>query len=359
MRDAGISAQLMYPGDANNDGMANYLDLLPIGIAFGVEGEPRPGASENWFAQPFFLWPYELPTTFVNGGYIDANGDALIDTLDLNAIVANYDLMQDTAGPMPWLHEFPCFTCPPPIIQISYDQDSVQVNEPFQVFLNVIYPEPLPEELAALGLAMEMSFDPDLIVESSVEVMPNTDSGTLMFVTATSQAAFGYRLPAPGRIHFAAAGRGQNAINQSFNPIATVSLIVVDDIQRDTAFRVFKMEIENLLMLNLKEELIFPIVENPDSVILYQPLNAVKEAGSELQIQIHPNPAHHLIRISASQKIDVEVLHLFDLQGQLVREWRPGEGHSWEVPVSGLPAGMYWLEMIGKNARWVKKVVVN
>lgn len=340
-----LSGQLMYPGDTNNDGVANYLDLLPIGIAFGVEGEPRPAASEGWFAQPFIPWPYQLPNTFVNGGYLNANGDGIIDTLDLDAIVANYDLMQDTAGPIPWLHDVFCFSCPPPVLSVTYSHDSVAVNEPFQAFLSLLYPETLPEELGAMGLALELSYDPDLVVEEAVVVSPNEAEGTLMFVTATSQSAFGYRLPSPGRVHFSAAGRGQNALFKDSTLLATLSFIVVDDIQRDTVFRAFKLELENLLVLNLKEELIGPVVLNQDSVVLYQVLDGIQESTPEAQLEIFPNPAGPEIRIRSDRWIHPGPIRLWNSQGRQVGMAESGGGKEWTIRTAGLAAGLYWVEI--------------
>ncbi|MBK7406714.1 MAG: T9SS type A sorting domain-containing protein [Saprospirales bacterium] len=354
-----VGGQVMYPGDTNNDGVANYLDLLPIGIAFGVEGEPRPLASENWFAQPFILWAYNLPTTpWVNGGFINANGDALIDTLDLDAIVANYDMMQDTAMPIPWQHNITCFTCPPPVLSISYDKDSVKVNESFQAFISVLYPETIPPDIGALGLGVELNYDPDLVVESSVEVIPNTGEETLMFVTATSVDAFGYRLPSPGRLQLAAAGRGQNAFFKDATLVATVSFIVVDDIQRDTVFRAFKLDVSELLFLNLQEELLIPLLQNQDSVVLYQDLDPVTEAPLAGLLEIFPNPADGFIQVSSPQMMELTTLRLWNAQGVLVREMNPGAGASWTFPVEDIPPGVYWLEALGEEEKWVRKLIL-
>lgn len=353
-----LRGQLMYPGDTNNDGVANYLDLLPIGIAFGVEGEPRPLASENWFAQPFILWDYFLPTTFVNGGYINANGDAIIDTLDIDAIVANYDLQQDTAMPMPWQHNVICATCPPAVFSITYSADSVAVNEPFEAFISLMYPETIPQELGTLGVAAELSFDPDLIVEESVVVTPNQDEGTLMFVTATSQSASGYRLPQPGRIQFAAAGRGENALYKDNNLLATVSLIVVDDIQRDTAFRTFRMQVENLLLLNLNEEMLPVLLLNQDSVTLYQPLNQTREAPLSETLKVSPNPAGPVIGVRSDRFVRLDYLRVWDSRGVLAAGLEKPEGVYWEFPTGGLGAGIYWVEARRGREYWLEKALI-
>ena len=45
---------LMFPGDTNNDGIANYYDVLPIGLAYNSEGEPRVAPNLDWMPQQFF-----------------------------------------------------------------------------------------------------------------------------------------------------------------------------------------------------------------------------------------------------------------------------------------------------------------
>ena len=353
-----LAGQVMYPGDTNNDGVANYLDLLPVGIGYGVPGEERPAASENWFAQPFIIWDYFLPTTGINGGLINANGDGTIDSLDIDAIAANYDMMQDTAMPLPWQHNIVCASCPPPVLSISYDQDSVAVNGAFQATISVLYPEPVPPLLGALGLALDLTYDPDLVVETSVTVAPNTDEGTMMFITATSQEAAGFRLPPPGRVHVSAAGRGQNVFFNDSTMVARVEFIVVDDIQRDTAFRAFKLEIANLLFLNLKEELLFPIIHNPDSVVLYQPLDGLEEPPLRALMKVFPNPARGEIFVQASQPVELSLLRLWNAQGELSAEAAPGMGTEWTIPAGRLAPGLYLLEIQRGREKWVERVLI-
>ncbi|MBK6903676.1 MAG: hypothetical protein IPH04_12965 [Saprospirales bacterium] len=354
-----LSGQLMYPGDTNNDGRANHLDLLPIGLAFGAQGEPRPAASENWFAQEFIPWPIFLPTTPVNGAFINSNGDGIIDTLDLDAIVANYDMMQDSTMPFPWQHNIQCLSCPPPILSISYNLDSVEVNGAFQAFISVLYPETIPFDLGALGLALELSYDPELVVETSVVVTPNTDEGTLMFVTATSEEAAGYRLPAPGRVQISAAGRGQNAFFQDSTGVARIDFIVIDDIQRDTVFRAFKLEIESLLFLNVKEELLFPMVHNSDSVVLFQVLDQVLDRPLADILQIFPNPVRDVLRVQAAQGIYLDRLRLWNNQGVLVGEEPGGFGAQWKFETGGLPPGIYWLEIQREGEKFTQKILLH
>ncbi len=73
-----LSAQEVWPGDANNNGIANAVDALYIGVAYGTEGPERDDATTDWEAQPFELWGAAFPDG-TNYGYADADGDGEID----------------------------------------------------------------------------------------------------------------------------------------------------------------------------------------------------------------------------------------------------------------------------------------
>lgn len=80
------------PGDANNDGIVNSSDLLHIGIAFGATGIPRENASGLFEPQFATYWQEETQVSHVDYKFIDSNGDGLIGSADVQAIVQNYGL---------------------------------------------------------------------------------------------------------------------------------------------------------------------------------------------------------------------------------------------------------------------------
>lgn len=84
----------LYPGDANNDGEANYIDLLSIGNNFGNTGATRIGATNNWEPQQATYWG----TNATNGmdlSYSDCNGDGTVNAADTTAIALNYGNQHD------------------------------------------------------------------------------------------------------------------------------------------------------------------------------------------------------------------------------------------------------------------------
>ncbi len=88
-----ITGPAVYPGDCNNDGVVNEIDVLPIGVFFGMQGPARPTSTTNWEGKPAELWDDPRAT------YADANGDGTIDELDVLAIGPNWGSTHQYSSP--------------------------------------------------------------------------------------------------------------------------------------------------------------------------------------------------------------------------------------------------------------------
>ncbi len=84
-----IHAQDVRPGDFNMDGTVNVADALYWGLAHGKTGPVRTNATTDWTEQAADDWTESIQ--LVNNKYQDGNGNGIIDTLDLQALYANYD----------------------------------------------------------------------------------------------------------------------------------------------------------------------------------------------------------------------------------------------------------------------------
>lgn len=74
----------VHPGDTDNNGLVDELDILPIGLYFLQEGNPRPNSSFAWNAQAALEWDFPAAT------YADANGDGTVDEKDVIGIGVNW-----------------------------------------------------------------------------------------------------------------------------------------------------------------------------------------------------------------------------------------------------------------------------
>ncbi len=79
------STLTVYPGDANNDGIVDVRDILPLGLYYGQTGPTRAGASLNWGAQTVAVgWSPDA------AAYADCNGDGTVNASDVTGIIQNW-----------------------------------------------------------------------------------------------------------------------------------------------------------------------------------------------------------------------------------------------------------------------------
>jgi PKD repeat protein len=82
----------VYPGDANNDGIVNEMDVLPLGVYWEAEGDPRRGDAHIWTRQAATSWDP------VRATYADCNGDGIINGSDVEIIQNNWGLTHVIEG---------------------------------------------------------------------------------------------------------------------------------------------------------------------------------------------------------------------------------------------------------------------
>ncbi|MDI6782044.1 MAG: cohesin domain-containing protein, partial [bacterium] len=75
----------VWPGDTNNDGNVNTADIFPLALYFNQTGPVRPTASLSWTGQPM-----PCPWSPIEMSYADANGDGIINAMDILAVGVNY-----------------------------------------------------------------------------------------------------------------------------------------------------------------------------------------------------------------------------------------------------------------------------
>ena len=89
-----VSGPGVYPGDTNNDGVVNEVDVLPLGIHWLMSDSSRDSTGIEWAVKPVkYPWAERAAT------YADANGDGIVDIQDLDAIRQNWDSTHAYANP--------------------------------------------------------------------------------------------------------------------------------------------------------------------------------------------------------------------------------------------------------------------
>jgi len=75
---------VVWPGDLNNDGIANEADILQIGLHFNETGPSRTSATFQWRPEPASMW------NDIQSVYVDATGDGNIKINDMPPVGFNY-----------------------------------------------------------------------------------------------------------------------------------------------------------------------------------------------------------------------------------------------------------------------------
>ncbi|MCF8247968.1 MAG: T9SS type A sorting domain-containing protein [Saprospiraceae bacterium] len=349
----------MFPGDANNDGVANHYDILPIGVAYGQEGFPRPGATLDWLPQ-FHpqQWLQALPTSNVNMGFCDSDGNGLIDSMDISAIALNFDSTQTGSQPppLPYLLPDTCFSCPKLIFRIEFDRDTAMVSDTFYAQLSIFYPPNVPPQAGALGIAFNLNYDPENVKDPLTKVFPDTIPGDLMFVTATNTLAQSWRAVPSGSIGFGAAGKGMNALFFP-RPIGVVALVVEDMIQRSTMVD-FWMDASDFLIINELEQVVCPGQVLVDTIVLLDPVDATLDLEFvEDEITLYPNPVSDWLTVS-SEKLRIEKIEILSLTGQPVLPNWSGFSTQVNLDLTSLNNCVFLAKITTSEGAFFKKLVL-
>ncbi|MCF8236715.1 MAG: cadherin-like domain-containing protein [Saprospiraceae bacterium] len=80
----------VWAGDANNDGVVNVRDLLPIGVCMGNKGLVRDNPTSDWSPQFSDDWNDPWVPSAIDLKFLDTNGDGLVSAMDTAAISESY-----------------------------------------------------------------------------------------------------------------------------------------------------------------------------------------------------------------------------------------------------------------------------
>lgn len=347
-----LQAQLLRPGDANNDGRVDHLDILAIGLSFGQEGPPRepPFQGIDWMLKPFEPWPGGLPGTMVNYGFSDCDGDGLVSAEDVEALRLNYDSTHMDSQPpaQPWTPPDTAFLSALPRLVFTFEPDTATVQD--TLYLHIFYEHPpgLSPPESPLGVAFTLEFDENLIKDSLTAVFFPDTVTDLLFAAAATGFADARAVP-PGQVEYGAAGKGQPALTFS-RPLGVVRFIIEDIIVRpDTFWTDFKIDVTKPVMIDAKEQ-IMPLGILVDDVVLFQELSAVPLPPLPLAVRVYPSPVSEVLHVESPES-PLAHIQVFDVFGKRVADQEiHGQEHI-GLPAAGWPPGFYWVKVLGENGR--------
>jgi len=89
--DTFYTGAAVFPGDANNDGVVDERDILPMGLYWGNEGPQRADSADiSWGMKPAHVFVPGSRWTPLASVYADADGLGSVDALDICAVTENW-----------------------------------------------------------------------------------------------------------------------------------------------------------------------------------------------------------------------------------------------------------------------------
>ncbi|MEL7534170.1 MAG: hypothetical protein AAFN10_22895 [Bacteroidota bacterium] len=213
----------VWPGDANDDLIANNFDLLALGQAFGSGGPARPNASLNWQAQSVSSWASNLPSG-VNYAHTDTDGSGVVNQDDTLAINLNYGLTHNkTSG-------FAQFGAPP--LLIIPEQNSYQSGDTAYASIELGLDTLIADSV--YGIAFTINYDPSLVEMGSVQI---DYANSWLGIKNQNMLTLAKDDHANGRVDLALVRNDQ--INQSgFGQIAKIRVVMIDDISGKICYEI-------------------------------------------------------------------------------------------------------------------------
>jgi uncharacterized repeat protein (TIGR03803 family) len=329
----GDSCDYVWPGDANQDGIADNADILSIGIANAATGTTRASATLSWIGQPAADWGQ----TFLSGTdykFADCDGDGTIQPVDTNAVILNFGFTHVfREGPVP------AYNASLPDLTISMGQDTVAANA--QGTMTISLGNALTPASNLYGLAFTINFDPAQVDAATFRMNEN---GTWMGIPGSNLMGVVMNSgTGTGSVQVAITRLDQTDAN-GFGDIANLSFITTNALASTGNAQQVNFTITDLTAISANETpLLFNMIG--DSVLVIDPLVTGISSNENLQFfSIYPNPFDASTQIILPETIygkQNEII-LTDLEGRIVRIENCSDSNTFTLHRGDLDAGMYF-----------------
>lgn len=344
----------VYPGDANQDGLSNYLDVLQIGLGYGRSGPAREESYSETFWSPMPAEEWGMNTQ--NGTdykHLDCNGDGVINEADIEVISQNY---------MPIFAETSSNTEGHPNVWLEFLEESIIIDEDspeeIEVYARVMVGTNDAPILDLYGVAFQVTYSGEFVVPYSAEIIYQNDAflGTEAEVMGLSKDLGSLGL---GKIEAAFSRKNHIGINGAGN-VAIVKFIVEGDIiggRSEPAYD-FDLQIGKVKMIDDQGLKIDANVSSePVTIRIINHLqNNTNNPEQKEKVQIYPNPVTDVLTIKL-EYLEGEKVEVYNAMGQLVQTQLLTDIKT-ELRVDELPSGVYWVKVYTDKGAASERVFV-
>lgn len=341
-----LACDLVWPGDADANGIVNVYDILPIGQGYGFTGLVRPGATPNWVGQASSDW---AGTAVLNFKHADCNGNGVIEYADFAAVQQNYGLTHPKRQMEQQQNNLP-------VLYIDVPEDTLYAGDTLR--FNIGIDGDSSQNVELYGIAFDMFYDVTLVDTSILPTYDYADCflGTLgqdIYTLEHNDIIASYLALGITRLDQI------NIVGQG--GLVDVNFILIDDIAGKVDSNVIYIG-NNILWVTgkLADGTNVPLDVRGDTVVLLQARRPNGIAGNELEadIDIFPNPSNGALNISISGVIGSTEIRAYNIIGELIGTAVIQADGKLQMNTSNWPNGNYMLQFVNGDATKVKRVIV-
>lgn len=327
----------VWPGDINENGVVNHVDLLYLGLRLGEQGPARDSVSIEWIGHSATRWAPSL-TTLPDPVHADCDGDSTVELSDRAAIDLNYGWdkgfeLPDSSS----LSRSGVSTAP-----LSFDFSSAPLvsgtTDTIYIYLGT--PDQAVDSL--LGFATTITFDSTL-VDSAYLFVGNSWLGT----EGTDLTAIDHY--EAGVLNIAMTRTDLTDAREGHGLIGGIVVVMTDNLKREVQVDSMGFQFADALGLTSR----FGIAAFEVSQVSAKVFSTVYP----LDALIYPVPTSDGLNITLLSPLEGEVAgSLYDFRGTLVKEFSIHETN-YRINRDGISSGIYYLQLrYGGN--WLRKRVV-
>ncbi len=320
----------VWPGDVNNDGVANNMDVLELGLHFSQAGPQRLSYDNSWQAFYADAWT-GLLSNGKNMNNANCNGDSIIDLSDTAAIFLNYGLTHPKAAQ----------TAVDPLLSVVSDQTFV--NQGAWGSASVYLGSASTPISNINGLAFTVDFDESLIEPNSFYIVYPTS----FLNTGNQSLKFSKLNYASGSLYTAMTHT--NNVNVSGNgKIATIHYRINTNLSSTAPLTISLSQVNQ----SNASGALTPLSAGSASV------NAISTGIREMEASnsaVYPNPASQQIFILS--KTALEKIELMSVTGKLMFS-ETVSGNSYQLDATQFANGVYFLSIYSADQKIERKKII-
>ncbi len=279
------NGQLIWPGDVNNNGIVNGVDVLFFGIAHGSSGPVRPGANANWTGQNIGdIWSQDFPNG-INYAYADCDGNGVINEEDLDEVIKE-NIFQTHGDVTPDEYSSGTPGESPPL-QLIPQNNNVQPGE-LIIFDVLLGTEDMPIE-NFYGIAFTLKYNDDFIFLNEWEF--EDESNAWYDPSGDSSLHLSEEDSNTDRIEVGITRTNQQSISGQ-GKLGEVSIVIEDIVfgLQDT----LNLEVESIMLID-KDLNTLSVVGDSAYVIVSSP-NKTETPLNQETATVFPNPETEIIQ---------------------------------------------------------------